>query len=151
MKAVKIKYDAEADTLHIELRSLAPGAVEAKRLNEEIIASYGPDGKLAGLEILNAGTVLGEGPAQMVEAEEPDIEQRIKVDPKVRHGKPVIRDTRVPVWVVLGALGGGMTYEEVMEEYDLTCGDILAAIRYAAKVIGAEEEMPLEVEHAFPG
>jgi uncharacterized protein YuzE len=29
-------------------------------LSEDIIANYGPDGKLAGLEILNASAVVGE-------------------------------------------------------------------------------------------
>lgn len=40
----------------------------------------------------------------------------VLVDPKIRHGKPVIKGTRVPVQVILGGLVGGMTYEEVMED-----------------------------------
>jgi uncharacterized protein (DUF433 family) len=68
-----------------------------------------------------------------------DIAYRITVDEKVRFGKPVIKGTRVPVDLVLGKLAGGMTYEEVMSEYDLCKEDILAALDYAAKHISGEE------------
>ncbi|RLI83526.1 hypothetical protein DRP04_01110, partial [Archaeoglobales archaeon] len=40
-------------------------------------------------------------------------EDRIVIDSKIRHGKPVIRGTRVPVDVILGSLAGGMSVEEV--------------------------------------
>jgi uncharacterized protein (DUF433 family) len=64
---------------------------------------------------------------------------RIVIDPKVRHGKPVIKDTRVSVDVILGSLAGGMSVEEVTEEYGITRDDVLAAIEYAAKLISTEE------------
>ncbi|HIE23841.1 MAG TPA: DUF433 domain-containing protein [Candidatus Korarchaeota archaeon] len=64
---------------------------------------------------------------------------RIVVDPEVRHGKPVIKGTRVPVDVVLGALAGGMSVEEVAREYGITKEDVLAAVEYAAKLISMEE------------
>lgn len=35
--------------------------------------------------------------------------------------------------LIIGKLAGGMTYEEVMSEYDLSKEDILAALDYAAK------------------
>ena len=57
---MKIHYDAEVDALYIELLSLAPGTAENRELTEDIIANYTPDGKLAGLEILDASLVLGE-------------------------------------------------------------------------------------------
>jgi uncharacterized protein (DUF433 family) len=68
-----------------------------------------------------------------------EIAPRITVDEKVRFGKPVIKGTPVPVDLILGKLAGGMTYEEVMTEYDLTKDDILAAIDYAAKRLSDEE------------
>jgi len=40
----------------------------------------------------------------------------------------VIRGTRLPVTVVVGSLAGGMTFEEVQREYDLTADDIRAAL-----------------------
>lgn len=40
-----------------------------------------------------------------------EIAPRITIDEKIRFGKPVIKGTRVPVDLILGKLGGGMTYE----------------------------------------
>lgn len=68
-----------------------------------------------------------------------EVAPRIIIDEKIRFGKPVIKGTRVPVDLVLGKLGGGMTYEEVMNEYDLTKKDILAVLNYAAKHLSNEE------------
>lgn len=68
-----------------------------------------------------------------------EIAHRIGIDQRVRFGKAVIKGTRVPVDLVLGKLAGGMTYEEVMSEYDLTKEDILAALDYAAKHLSSEE------------
>ncbi|MGD0281463.1 MAG: DUF433 domain-containing protein [Dissulfurispiraceae bacterium] len=68
-----------------------------------------------------------------------EIAHRITADEKVRFGKPVIKGTRVPIDLIIGKLAGGMTYEEVMVEYDLTKEDILAALDYAAKHLSDEE------------
>ena len=68
-----------------------------------------------------------------------EIAPRIGVDKKVRFGKPVITGTRVPVDLILGKLAGGMTYEEVMVEYEITREDILATLDYAAKTLASEE------------
>ena len=54
----------------------------------------------------------------------------VAVDPAVGHGKPVIASPRMLVEDVLDAQGGGMTYREVMAEYDLTREDILTALEY---------------------
>ncbi len=44
----------------------------------------------------------------------------IIIDEKVRHGKPVIKGTRITVDEVLEMLENGMTYEEIQKEYGLT-------------------------------
>ncbi len=62
-----------------------------------------------------------------------EIAPGIEVNEKLRFGKPVIKGTRVPVDLILGKLAGGMTYEEVMAEYDITKEDILSALRYALR------------------
>ena len=64
---------------------------------------------------------------------------RIVIDPKVMHGKPVIKGTRVSVDVILGSLAAGMSIDEVTEEYGITRDDILAAKEYTAKLISTEE------------
>ena len=73
------------------------------------------------------------------------IKERIIIDPKIQHGKPVIRGTRVPVARVIGGLAGGMTFEEIAKEYDITTDDIASALAYAADLIDTEECYPLSV------
>jgi uncharacterized protein (DUF433 family) len=52
----------------------------------------------------------------------------ITIDPDIRGGKPVLSGTRVPVDLVLGKLAGGASYDEIKREYELTQGQILAAL-----------------------
>lgn len=65
--------------------------------------------------------------------------ERIVIDEKVRHGKPVIKGTRVPVEIILGSLAGGMSFQEICEDYEILEDDIKAAIEYAAKLVADEE------------
>ena len=67
-----------------------------------------------------------------------ELAPRVIVDSEIRFGKPVIEGTRVPVELIVGKLGGGMSMEEVMDEYVLTREDILAALSYAASVLEGE-------------
>jgi len=71
------------------------------------------------------------------------MKERIIIDPKIQHGKPVIKGTRVPVVRIIGGLAGGMTIEEVMKEYDITEEDIRAALLYASEIIEKEEYHPI--------
>lgn len=57
-----------------------------------------------------------------------EIAPRISVDEKIRFGKPVISGTRIPVDLIIGKLAGGMSYEEVIAEYEITRKDILAVL-----------------------
>ena len=72
-----------------------------------------------------------------------EIAPRIVVDEKVCFGKPVIKGTRVPVYIVLAKLAGGMTMEQVAEEYGITLEDIRAALAYAASIIANETILPV--------
>jgi uncharacterized protein (DUF433 family) len=65
-------------------------------------------------------------------------EERIAIDPEVAHGRPVIKGTRVPVEMILGALAGGRETREVACEYGLEREDVLAAIGYAARVVSSK-------------
>ena len=67
------------------------------------------------------------------------IFNHITVDPKVRFGKPVIEGTRLPIDLIIGKIGGGMSIDEVMKEYDLTKKQILSVLQYAAKIVGEEK------------
>jgi len=55
---------------------------------------------------------------------------RIVIDPAICHGKPVIRGTRVAVTVIVGSLAGGMTFDDIQREYDVTADDIRAALTW---------------------
>lgn len=57
---MKIYYDAEVDALYLQFRTLEPGTAQARPLSEQIIADYDPEGRLVGLEVLDAGELLGE-------------------------------------------------------------------------------------------
>ena len=43
----------------------------------------------------------------------------------------MIRGTRTPVAIVVGSLAGGMSFEDVQREYELTIEDIRAALKFA--------------------
>jgi len=65
---------------------------------------------------------------------------RITIDPKIMVGKPVVKGTRIPIYIVLNLLGDGYTHKEIIEDYpDLTKQDILAAIKFAAQFTNFEE------------
>lgn len=71
------------------------------------------------------------------------MNERISIDPRVQHGKPVIRGTRVPVVRILGELASGTTREEIAREYGVTVEDIVAAVSYAAELVEQEQHRPL--------
>jgi uncharacterized protein YuzE len=48
---MKVKYDARADALYIELKATT---VTTKRLDEDIAIDYDAEGHIAGIEILSA-------------------------------------------------------------------------------------------------
>lgn len=60
--------------------------------------------------------------------------ERIETRQQTFNGKPVIRDTRIKISVVIYALANGYTHEEIIEDYpDLCEQDIVACLLYAAK------------------
>ena len=63
------------------------------------------------------------------------VNDRITMDPKVCHGKPCIKGTRIMVGNVLNLLAHGADLDEVLEGYpDLTREDVDAALAYAESV-----------------
>jgi uncharacterized protein YuzE len=70
---MKITYDPEVDALYLEFQHIEPGQVETRQLTEEILADYGPDGKLAGLEILDAHRVLAQTSGRVIFEIEPAL------------------------------------------------------------------------------
>lgn len=70
----------------------------------------------------------------------------IVIDEKIRFGKPIIRGTRITVDEVLGALAGGMTFDEIEKEYGVKKTGILAALKYAAQIVSEEQVGLLKVK-----
>lgn len=65
---------------------------------------------------------------------------RIQIDPKICHGKPVIRGTRVLVSTILGALSGGDSVETVLADYpNVTQQDVEAALEFASRLSDYQE------------
>ncbi len=62
-----------------------------------------------------------------------DYRKIITIEPGKRGGKPCIRGTRMTVTDVLEYLAGGMSEEEILEDFpDLTAEDIRACLAFAA-------------------
>ena len=58
---------------------------------------------------------------------------RIKVNPDVRSGQPIVRDTRTTVADILSLLASGASEHEILTDFPwLTAQDIKAALEYAA-------------------
>jgi uncharacterized protein (DUF433 family) len=66
-----------------------------------------------------------------------DWRDRISIDPRVNHGKPSIKGTRVMVSIIVGSIADGDTPEQIIEAWpQLSPADITAALRFAAKAAG---------------
>jgi len=68
----------------------------------------------------------------------------ITIDTEIQHGKPVLKGTRIPVAIIIGSLAGGMSYEEVIQEYAVTQQQILTSLAYFAELLNYETIYPME-------
>lgn len=66
------------------------------------------------------------------------LNNAITIDNEIQHGKPILTGTRIPIAIVIGSLAGGMSYEEVMEEYGVTQEQILASLPYFSELLNNE-------------
>ena len=70
---------------------------------------------------------------------------RITIDPSVCHGKPCVRGLRYPVEVLLELLSSGMTFDEVLSDYeDLDRNDLLAVLAFAARLSQSKRLQPAD-------
>jgi len=72
------------------------------------------------------------------------MNKHIVIDPKICHGTPTFKGTRVMVWQVLEMLENGASTEEILEAYpSLTKEAIRAALHYATEITrGANNVSP---------
>lgn len=66
--------------------------------------------------------------------------EKIIVDPEIMGGKPVIKGTRIPLYIIIQMVRDGLSFDKIIEEYPrLTVEDIQAALDYALHSISDEE------------
>lgn len=67
------------------------------------------------------------------------LPDRIESKPNVMMGKPCVKGTRLPVYLVLDKMAGGETFEDLLQAYpQVTREDLSACLEYAA-ALAAEE------------
>jgi uncharacterized protein (DUF433 family) len=72
------------------------------------------------------------------------MNNRVEINVDVMQGKPVIRDTRIPVELLLRKLAEGATASDLLDAYPrLAEEDIRAALDYAADTIAHESVLSL--------
>ena len=73
-----------------------------------------------------------------------ELSERVVVDSEVLVGKPVIKGTRVPVYLIVELLANGLSEKEILKEYpQLKQEDIKAALLYASKCVENEVTVTL--------
>jgi len=68
------------------------------------------------------------------------MNERIEMNPRVCGGQPVIKNTRIPVEVILDQIAEGESWDSILSGYpELIREDIQAALRFArASLISSE-------------
>jgi uncharacterized protein (DUF433 family) len=69
------------------------------------------------------------------------MNDRIAVNPKVLGGKPCVKGTRIPVYMVLELVEAGISFNEIRTKFypQLSDEDIKACIAYARQIVQNEE------------
>jgi uncharacterized protein (DUF433 family) len=76
-----------------------------------------------------------------------DWRARISVNPRVCHGKPCVKGTRIMVSVILDSLTADEPVQEILRQYpSVKRDDIRAAVAYAAWLAHGEEQLPLHTD-----
>jgi uncharacterized protein (DUF433 family) len=67
------------------------------------------------------------------------LPERIKVDQEILMGKPCIKGTRIPVYVLLQKIAAGETEAELLKAYpQLSKADLTAVWEYAVRATAEE-------------
>jgi len=75
--------------------------------------------------------------------------RRIEVNPEIMVGKPTIKGTRIPVYLILNLVAHGYNFERIIKAYpELTKEDIKAALEYAEKAVRYELEIVPKIIYA---
>lgn len=71
--------------------------------------------------------------------------ERISINPRVCHGQPCVKGTRVPVWLIVQYVANGDRVEDILDAYpSLTREDVGACLEYAA-MLARERVLSIEI------
>lgn len=77
-------------------------------------------------------------------AKKEELLLHITLNPEVMRGKPTIRGTRLTVEHIIKALAGGLTYEQLHEDFPfLEETDVRACLLYASLLLEGEKVYPV--------
>jgi len=68
-----------------------------------------------------------------------ELPEHIEIRPDVMLGKPCLKGTRIPVYLILEKLAGGETAEEILAAYPTLRPEHLSAVLEYAARLAAEE------------
>ena len=75
-----------------------------------------------------------------------DYRDKIEIDPNIMMGKPVIKNTRITVELILEKLLSGETIEDLLDAHPrLTPDKIHAALAFAAEALKGEKIYPIAI------
>jgi uncharacterized protein (DUF433 family) len=64
-----------------------------------------------------------------------EIAPGIISDPEILGGRPTLKGHRIAISQLIGQLAGGMSVQDIRDDYELTDEEIQAILRYAASVV----------------
>ena len=77
---------------------------------------------------------------------EDSLLQRITANPEIFGGKPIVREMRIPVELILSLLAQGVSFEEILDDHpDLERQDIQACLAYARAAIAGDRLEAVQV------
>ncbi|MFL6193827.1 MAG: DUF433 domain-containing protein [Thermoanaerobaculia bacterium] len=72
--------------------------------------------------------------------------ERIRINPEIFGGKPIVRDLRISVELILSLMAQGATLEDLLDDYPgLESEDVRACLAYAHAVIANESLEAVQV------
>lgn len=75
-----------------------------------------------------------------------EINEHIVADTEICGGTPTFKGTRIMVWQVLEMLEGGMSIDEILEDYPtLTKEHIKSALKYAANLLRGSDNVQFSI------
>jgi uncharacterized protein (DUF433 family) len=74
------------------------------------------------------------------------IDKHIEINPEIMLGKPVIRNTRIPVYLIARFVRAGNSLEQIVDDYpNITIEDVKAAVEYHDILRSNIEARPLRM------